>query len=175
MIMNEEFWKADRLVKFEFLEKYLNELGLKTKFIKKSDTVIFDTLSVLVGQDSNNVPRTVNFNIIPVPKDKFPRVDFIQVAELLTCSVTSRNRVNIEKLLSAVNLRSTIGNYIIDPDQQVLFKYVFPIASTKIIDKNEFIEIISMYLFMAQLFNDHIIKLAQGKSNLNEILPQLDK
>ncbi len=171
--MISELVHARHLAELGLLQGYLDNAGVQTNMIEKSDIMPLHVLVAALKKDHKGRDRYVNFSFVPISEDELEHIRLLQLYTTIPCDLKPKRKEQVAKLLLAVNSRAVIGHFSIKEDDEIYFRYVHCIPNGKVADEEPFIETVSMFNYMIDLFSERINDVADGKE-LAEALADLD-
>src|SRR3989339_131413 len=164
---------ARNAVKLDTIKEFLEKLSFETMLVEKSAGVPYDTLFTTIDRtkDQKDIV-SIGFSFIPLPSEYIDSLDLLQQIVFLDCDITNDNKSSVLKLINVINLKMTIGSYIIIDNRKVALKYVYLLPSLKSVDEENFKEAIMLYVYMYDLFQSSIIQVANGEKSLSSALKE---
>lgn len=166
--------QARDLAELGFLKQYLKEAGLQSDLIEPSNDVPIGVLLVPLTLDSQQRDRYLTFSFIPSSSEQgLEHVRLLQIYTKVPVSLKEGNLESAEKLLLAINCHLAIGHYSIREDGELYYRYVWCASGSTILNKNEMLEIIDLFLLMLDMFAEVIDGVASGQVELSTALSAL--
>ena len=164
---------ARHLDRLNEIKKFLEELKFEVSVIEKNDQVPLSTLVTVAGKDSKEMPRILNLNLIPTSKEVVESIDLLQVVTFLNYDVVQESKNSVEKLLLAINSRTAVGDFFIDENNKIIFRYVYVSPMSSNFVKEVVIEMLMLFVYMVEIFDPIIGPVARGEKALGAALKEL--
>ena len=136
--MNHEFFDAKELVELTQFKSYLDKLEIKAFVLPKSGT---DDISVLTIELTKDLSLSILF--IPLPSDQFKQISLLQFYALINEKVDV-SKLNLNSLLNHISEKTALGNFAINSDNELVFKYVLTKSKHDELSEIFFIELLAI-------------------------------
>ncbi len=155
------------------LETVLNDLGVDTKLIKRSEEYELNTLVALLEQDEQGRDRFANLTFMPLPENEIEFIDMIQIYTSYPFQPVDAARGQTLELINGLNPRLPFGCMGINNEGQVYYRYILSKRRHELVDADSVGEQFLLFQFAAAMFAQGIEVVAMGDMKAQEILEQL--
>lgn len=157
---------ARHIAELGFLEQALAESGLQVNLLEKSEEVPLHILLAALENDHKDRERFVNFSFVPIPENELEEIQLLQLYTLIPCDRKTDKSTDVGKLLLAINCRLAIGHFSMKDDGDLYYRYVHCAPKTELIHTPAFLEMVSLFLFMLEMFSKLIDDVYSGRISL---------
>ena len=165
--MNQEFLKEREKAELERFKSYLESMGLHSALTPATDA---NPVSQLAIQPSGRFGLQVMF--IPLEADTFSRVALLQFFSLLRDEMDPADP-SFLTLLNKVNEKTPLGDFLVNADRELVYKYVLAKSKTEIMDETFFVELLSALKPAMEAHAAVLDRFASGETTLSEALEEL--
>ena len=165
---------AKSLAELGKIKKNLAELDFQMQIFEKSAEIPVNMLICAIPKDYKNREQSINLAFLPVMEDDFKAISLLQIYSVLPFAIPKENINNLKDLFIYLNHRTTIGNFTINENNEIAFRYILAINKFKIIEKDVIQEIVILFNYMIDLFNRHIEAIADGSKSLKQVFNEID-
>jgi hypothetical protein len=155
---------ARHLERLGKLQSLLGETGLATRLLEQSIEIPFHLLIAGFHQDHKGRDRFLHFSFLPMAEQDIQAVELLQMYCTLPFRLTAGLREQAALLLLEVNSRLPLGHFGINEEDEIHYRYVYGLPAAKPFDDDEILDIISMSMYMCDLFAEEIEDLTSGVS-----------
>ncbi|WP_284638203.1 YbjN domain-containing protein [Paenibacillus silviterrae] len=163
--MNESI-HARHLAELGFLKQYLEEAGLQSDLLEKSEEVPLNVLLAPMLKDHKGRDRYVNFSFVPFTDDELESIRLLQIYTTVPVNWKEGTRSSVEKLLLAINCQLAIGHFSIKSDDEVYYRYVYAAPGGQTLRREDMLELIDLFMLMLDMFSRTIDDVASGALSL---------
>jgi Putative bacterial sensory transduction regulator len=156
------------------LEKVLNDLGIDTNLVRKSEEFELHVLVAVFEDDEHGHERFINCTFMPLPEDEIEHVDLLQIFTSYPIRPTEEARAEALEIINGINPKLPFGSLAIDADGQIFYRYIFVKRRLEFIDDDAFGEMVLLFQFASNMFAEALGAVASGKMTAEEILSQLE-
>jgi hypothetical protein len=167
--MLSEAAKARHWERMENLQSLLEETGLATSLLQQSESIPFHLLIAAFQQDNKGRERFLHFSFLPLDEQDIQAVELLQIYSTLPFSLEEGFRGQTALLLLEINTRLPIGHFGINEQGEIHYRYVYGLSAAQSIGAEEMLDIISMFMYMCDMFAEPIENLASGAKDLSAV------
>lgn len=169
-----DMMQARDLAELGFLKQYLEEQEVPAELLEPSADLPIGALVVPLLQDEQGRDRFLTCSFVPLSEEDIPGLRLLQLYAVVPASWKEGTRMDVERLLHAVNGRTAIGHFGIKEDGEVHFRYVYSLSDASVLPKAETLGTIDLFHLMLDTFADLIDGVASGETSLSEALRYLE-
>ena len=166
--MNQEFLKAREKAELEQFKSYLERMGLHSALTPATDA---NPVCQLAIQPNGRFGLQVMF--IPLEADTFSRVALLQFFSLLRDDMAPADP-SLLTLLNKANAKTPLGDFLVNPEGELVYKYVLAKTKTEIMDETFFVELLSALKPAMEAHAAVLYRFADGETTLEDALRELD-
>jgi hypothetical protein len=166
--MNQEFMQARELAELEQFKSYLVKMGLSSVLTPASGG---NPVSQLAIQSTG--PSSLQAMFIPLAADTFSRVSLLQFFSLLRDGMDP-NDPSLLTLINKVNEKTPLGDFLVNGDRELVFKYVLAKSKTEMMDETFFVELLSSLVPAMEAHAGVLLRFAKGETSLSDAMRELD-
>ena len=166
--MNQEFLQARELAELEQFKSYLAKMGLQSILTPASTG---NPVSQLTIQSAG--PFRLQAMFIPLAADTFSKVSLLQFFSLLRDGMDPADH-SFLTLLNKVNEKTPLGDFLVNGDRELVFKYVLAKSKTDMMDETFFVELLSSLVPAMEAHAAVLDRFAKGETTLADALRELD-
>jgi hypothetical protein len=156
------------LVDLEFLQKILENSGLKTDLTPASEE---NPVSFLVGVLSQTIEeKQVAIQFAYIPGEELEEVALLQCYFFLTTPILQEHHDDVQKLIPMLNARSILGHFDIDDSSQFFNRYVYVLPRSEAPKEAPLLEMITLAIHNFFGFCSFVLQLNQGLKTLEEVV-----
>jgi hypothetical protein len=171
--MNSELNMAKYASELSFLQGYLEEAGISCSLLDDSHGVEIPVLVGILEDEDGEEERPLHFLFVPTGEE-LDTLQLLQIFTFISGPVDESHLSAVEKLLVAVNHSVGMGNFGLDPENQLYYKYIFPKPKYERWNKDLIMETIFLFLFLMERFEGVLLAAAEGELSVEEALDELD-
>jgi hypothetical protein len=164
---------ARHLERLGKLQSLLGETGLATRLLEQSDEIPFHLLIAGFHQDPKGRDRFLQFSFLPMTEQDIQAVELLQIYGILPFRLKEGLREQAGLMLLEVNSLLPLGHFGINEEDEVHYRYVYGWPTAKPVDADEILDIISMGMYMCDMFAEPIEDLATGAKSLTDVRESL--
>ena len=161
---------ARHLVELGFLKEHLEEIGLESTVLERSQELPLNVLLTNIQNDHKGRKRVVNFAFVPMPEGDMDYISLLQFYTVIPCELSPENQGSLEKLIMAINCQTAIGYFGAKENKEVFLRYTYSTSASHLISKDEFKETLFLFVYMMEIYAEIIEDVASGKKSLQEAL-----
>jgi hypothetical protein len=172
----EELLHARHSAQLEILEEYLEDAGYLTQLLARSETFPMNVLLAALKPDRNERERLLHISFIPIAEDELEHIQLLQLYTTVNVEEGADTRsADVLALLNAVNCRLAIGQFAVKDDGEIHYRYVHcpSVGTAEPNTPGPFLEIVTLFVFMLDMFAALIAEIAEGRLTLNQALAAL--
>ncbi len=155
------------------LEPVLNDLGIDTRLVERSEEFELSTLVGLMAPDEEGRDRFFNLTFMPVPEDEVEYVDLLQLYTSYPFEPAAEARGDLLELIAAINPRLPFGHVGVNSDDQIYYRYVVPQRRFESPDTDAVGETVQLFLFAATMFALPLETVATGQLPTQDVLARM--
>jgi hypothetical protein len=165
--MNQEFIDTKELVELEQFKSFSDKIGLSSVVTPKSETNPVSLLGIKLNGDLN-----LHLIFVPLPIDKFSQVSLIQFHSLIKEKVNVTDS-SLLTLLNRVNEKTPLGLFLLNEDNELVYKYILAKVKPELLSEDFFIELMAIIVPVLEEHVKIFENLFNGKHTLEEALRSL--
>ncbi|MBM3442954.1 MAG: hypothetical protein FJX89_09670 [Bacteroidetes bacterium] len=135
--MNQAYIQAKEWAELEQMKSFLDKMGLPSLATPQSDHNPVNLLSI---QLSGQLHLHVIF--IPLPAETFSEVSLLQFYALVKEGIDAEDIATL-RLLNRINEKLPLGAFLVNADQELVYKYVLAKDKTSMLSETFFIELLT--------------------------------
>ncbi len=166
--MNQDFLKARETAELEQFKSYLGKMGLHSVLTPSSDANPVSQLTI-----QSDGPFRLQAMFIPLEADTFHRIALLQFFSLLRDDMDPNDH-SLLTLLNKVNEKTPLGDFLVNGDRELVFKYILAKSKTEMMDESFFIELLSTLVPAMEAHAGVLDRYAKGETSLADALQELD-
>jgi hypothetical protein len=160
--MSLELVHARHLAQLSFLKQILDEEGLPTTLLEKSEEIPIHLLMAGVQQDQEGRDRFLHFSFLPLDEEEIQSTLLLQIYSTLPFAMEGNYREQIALLLLEINTRLPIGHIGMNENNEIHYRYVYTLSSSKTFQSDEILDVLSLFVYMLEMFGGVIEPVAKG-------------
>lgn len=159
------------------IQNIINETGLKTAMLEKSELVRLSTLGIEIDTDESNRARSIFLSFIPLPEDVFDNIKLLQFHTEMPFHGLKKSKAELEALFNFININSPIGTFGLNDDYKISLRYIHTLNKfDSLSEKGQTIlEILKFLIFTMDTYSDPIELAANSIKSSDEIIKELRK
>lgn len=157
----------------ELLKEILDETGLATNLLEKSEAIPLHVLMAGFQEDKKERERFLHFSFLPLNDEEIAAIQLLQIYSTLPFHLEESKRDEVAALLLEINTRLPIGHFGINEHNELHYRYVYSISAARSFDSEEVLEILSLFVYMCDMFADHVELVASGEANAEQVVQAL--
>ncbi|MTI85716.1 MAG: hypothetical protein FH756_17930 [Firmicutes bacterium] len=165
---------ARHLVFLDFIKRYLEEDGMESMLMERSEDLPLNILLTSIKRDHKGRERFINFSFVPTSEDDLENLNLLQFYSIVPCDYKPENRDSLEKLLLAINQHMAVGHFGIKQDAEVYIRYIHAFPLSSLPQKEDINELVMLYTYMHDSFGELIESVVSGEKVLQDALAELD-
>lgn len=159
---------ARHLAQLGFLKDILEEAGLPANLLEKSEAIPIHVLMAGFQQDMKGRDRFLHFSFLPLNEEDIQAIQLLQIYSTLPFRLKEGRRDAVAALLLEVNTRLPIGHFGINEQDELHYRYVYNLSASKTFETDEILEIVSLFIYMCDMFADSIEQVASGEADAEQ-------
>ncbi|NEW06906.1 YbjN domain-containing protein [Paenibacillus sp. SYP-B3998] len=171
--MMPELVHTRHLAQLGLLKDILDEAGLATNLLEKSEAIPIHVLMAGFQEDKKGRNRFLHFSFLPLDEEDIGAIQLLQIYSTLPFHLKEGQRDKAAAVLLAVNTRLPIGHFGINEQNELHYRYVYSLSVAKSFDSEEILEILSMFVYMCDMFAEPVELVASGEAEVAEVLQTL--
>jgi hypothetical protein len=166
--MNDEFVNLkDQQVLYE-IKDYLEKLSVAGTVLESSKEIEFNILLVIAADQA-----AINIMYVPAPEDQFEEIRLLQFHSMITANIAADMRSSIFNLLNELNNLTPLGSFSINAEDQLSYKYIFPVSRFDIPKESTIREMFTLYHSALTRFKPILLGLNEGKLTTMDAISQI--
>lgn len=138
-------WDKERfLLKIDRWARDVLELG--SEFLPASDEIPQDTVVINLGPDSQQRDRIATALFLPEAEEEFGHIDLLQFYIEGPLQIPAESRATFLELASTINRTIALGAFSLSDEDSLIYKYILPINRLNELDRDSFIDVISIWI-----------------------------
>ncbi|MDF2722422.1 MAG: hypothetical protein K0Q59_2097 [Paenibacillus sp.] len=154
--MQSDFAHASHLAQLGLLEQLLNETGIATHMLEKSEQLPLHVLLAAMAKDDQGRDRYLHFSFLPVDEEQMSAIQLLQMYCKLPFPLREEARAATADILLDINGKLPIGHFGVDEAGELYFRYVYVMPAKRSFDREEMVELITLYANMYDLFAEQV-------------------
>jgi hypothetical protein len=171
--MQSEATRARHWERLGILQSLLEETGLAASLLEQSEDIPFHILIAGFHLDYQGRDRFLHFSFLPIDEQEIQAVELLQLYSTLPFNLHEGLKDEVASLLLEVNTRLPIGHFGINEQGEIHYRYVYSYPVSRYLEANEILEIISLFIYMCDMFAEPVENLASGTKNLAAVRESL--
>lgn len=157
------------------LKNLLDEIQIESQLLEASTVMPLSTLMAAIDQDHQGRDRAFSFSFIPLPDETFADVKLLQCYTELPFAVAETFKGDVETLLLAINLTLPLGNFGLQNEQLVYFRYSCTLPKYTVLSDSQalLIDVIKLVVYALEGNADLIEQVATQQKTLKQALSEL--
>jgi hypothetical protein len=164
---------ARHLAQLSLLKNILDEADLLTTMLEKSEAIPIHVLMVGIQQDEEDRDRYLHFSFLPLNEEEIQAVQLLQIYCTLPIELEADKKDALASLMLEINTRLPIGHFGINEQNEIHYRYVYSLSGSKTFEADEILEIVSLFIYMIDMFSGPVEGLANGSVDLATSLAEL--
>ena len=161
--------------RLDIIDLYMQDYGYESQMIKKTLKLPIDLLISTIKNDIEGRERYMQFMHIPMETETGTKyIDLLQMYIKLPFDLNLECGIDTAAFITNINSSLPLGNFGIAEDNSVYFRYVLPVSKSKILDKDEFKEIVDIFIDMVDMFGEIIEEVANGSKDMYEAMDEMN-
>jgi hypothetical protein len=160
---------ARHLAQLSLLKNILDEAGLLTTMLEKSQAIPIHVLMAGTPQDGEGCDRFLHFSFLPLNEEEIQAVQLLQIYSTLPIKLEADKKDALASLMLEINTRLPIGHFGINEQNEIHYRYVYSLSVSKTFEADEILEIVSLFTYMIDMFSGPVEGLANGSANLEAL------
>lgn len=166
--MISDFVHARHLAEFGVLKNELDQAGLTATIIEKSDEMPLHMLLAALEPDGDGRERFLHFTFVPLSEEELEQIRLLQFFSVIPCEWDESRRMDMLQLLNAINGSLAIGHLGVREDGEIHFRYVHCVSNGDTIRREEFMEVVTMFVLMLDMASEPIEQVMKGTVSVAE-------
>jgi hypothetical protein len=164
---------ARHLAQLGQLKEILDEAELATNLLEKSEAIPLHVLMASFQEDSKGRDRFLHFSFLPLNDDDIVAIQLLQIYSTLPFHLKEGAREGVAALLLEVNTRLPIGHFGVNEEGELHYRYVYSLSASRAFDGDEILEILTLFVYMCDMFGEHIELVASGEASADTVIQAL--
>jgi hypothetical protein len=159
------------------IQNILNETGLKTSLLEKSELIPLSTLGVEIDPDESNRKRSIYMSFIPIPEEVFDNIKLLQFHTEMPFHGFKNSQSGLESLFNFININSPIGTFGLNDDYKISLRYIHTLNKFDSLSEKgpALLKILKFLIFTMDTYSDPIELVANSMKESNEVINNLRK
>lgn len=168
---------AKQLTELKQLKEILESIGFKVEVLERSNDLPIHLLAAELKDIKNNnqVIQNISCCFLPIDDKELERIQLLQIYSGFPILVDNKIIDNVNKLISVINTKTSLGYFGVNSVGQVYQRSVFVKDQFTPFNKQGFIEMIVLFLHGQNTFVDFIFDLNSGYTDLDFALSKLEE
>jgi len=154
----------------ERLKQILDEAGLVTNLMEKSETIPLHMLIAAFQEDRKGRDRFLHFSFLPLDEEDVTAIHLLQIYSTLPFPLKKGKRDAVADLLLHVNTRLPIGHFGLNEQDELHYRYVYSVSASRLFGSEEILDILSLFVYLCDMFADPIEQVASGEADASQVL-----
>ncbi|UKS25230.1 YbjN domain-containing protein [Paenibacillus sp. HWE-109] len=164
---------ARHLAQLGLLKDILDETGLATNLLEKSEAIPLHVLMAGFQEDKKGRERFLHFSFLPLNDEEIGAIQLLQIYSTLPFHLQEGKRGEVASVLLEINTRLPIGHFGINEQNELHYRYVYSIPATSTFESEEVLEILSLFVYMCDMFAEHVELVASGEADAEQVIQTL--
>ncbi|KRF43936.1 YbjN domain-containing protein [Paenibacillus sp. Soil787] len=164
---------ARHLAQLGFLKEILDETGLATNLLEKSEAIPLHVLMAGFQEDKKGRERFLHFSFLPLNDDDIVAIQLLQIYSTLPFHLQEGSRDAVASVLLEINTRLPIGHFGINEQNELHYRYVYSISASRTFESEGVLEILSLFVYMCDMFAEHVELVASGEASAEQVVQSL--
>jgi hypothetical protein len=169
---SEEMLAQERGV-LAYVQKAIGSLGYETRLFapgESSSALTNHLLLVGVERDDKGRDRTLMLSFLPFPaEDDFAYLSLLQWYAPLPFVVPAEHRLAVERLLTTINARTSVGYFGLAADGRPFFRYVLATSKWARVEVETIQQLLLVFTHMQDRFGPTIEAVAEARTAYRSI------
>jgi hypothetical protein len=161
------------LAQLGFLKDILDETGLATNLLEKSEAIPLHVLMTGFQEDKKGRERFLHFSFLPLNDDEIGAIQLLQIYSTLPFHLQEGSRDAVASVLLEINTRLPIGHFGINEQNELHYRYVYSISASSTFESEEVLEILSLFVYMCDMFAEHVELVSSGEASAEQVVQSL--
>lgn len=157
------------------LRLYIDALDFESRMIEHSEFVPINVLLVAITVDYMERDRFINFSFVPISDEELDHTNLLQFYTTMPIELKLNNRIDVEKLLLAINTRMAVGHFGIQDNGEIYIRHIYSAHRLYGMNEQLIVETILLFIAMIDMHEELIDGVAKGKIELEEALRILEE
>ncbi|MGG1513890.1 YbjN domain-containing protein [Paenibacillus oryzisoli] len=164
---------ARHLAQLGYLQEILEETGLVTNLLEKSEAIPLHVLMAGFQEDAKGRERFLHFSFLPLNDEEITSVQLLQIYSTLPFHLGEGLRGEVGEVLLEINTRLPVGHFGINEQGELHYRYVYSIPASSTFESEQVLEILSLFVYMCDMFVEYIDKVASGEATAEHVVSAL--
>ncbi|UJF34110.1 YbjN domain-containing protein [Paenibacillus hexagrammi] len=164
---------ARHLAQLGVLKDILEEAGLATNLLEKSEAIPIHVLMAGFQEDKKGRDRFLHLSFLPLDEEDIQAIQLLQVYSTLPFHLKEGHREAVSSVMLEVNTRLPIGHFGVNEQNELHYRYVYSISAANGLVADEILEILSMFIYMCDMFADPVELAASGEASADQVIQSL--
>jgi len=164
---------ARHLAQLGYLQEILDESGLATNLLEKSEAIPLHVLIAGFQADKKGRDRFLHFSFLPLNDEEVEAIQLLQMYSTFPFQLQAGRRQELAALFLEVNTRLPIGHFGINDQDELHYRYVYSISAAKSFERDEVLETLSFFIYMCDMFADAVEAVAGGEASAEQVIQSL--
>ncbi|MGK0413750.1 MAG: hypothetical protein ACJA1B_001958 [Polaribacter sp.] len=154
------------------IERIVREYGIKSSLIDSSSLIPLSTLILEFSDSKKNKAFNLFLNFIPLEDGLFDDSKLLRLYAELNCKQTNKPNDEVAKLFYEINDSIALGQFTIDPNSKISFRYIYPLMQFDDMDEQKLriINMIQIFTFILYSYGDIVENYLNGKTTFDEAM-----
>ncbi|MNR39161.1 hypothetical protein D3C85_1573430 [compost metagenome] len=72
-----------------------------------------------------------------------------------------------------INTRLPIGHFGVNEEGEIHYRYVYSLSASRTFESDEVLEILTLFVYMCDMFGEHIEQVASGEAKAEQVIQAL--
>lgn len=168
-----ELVHARHLAQLGQLKEILDEAELATNLLEKSEAIPLHVLMAGFQEDSQGRDRFLHFSFLPLNDEDIVAIQLLQIYSTLPLHLQADAREGVAALLLEINTRLPIGHFGVNEEGEIHYRYVYSLSASRTFESDEVLEILTLFVYMCDMFANHIEQVASGEAKAEQVIQAL--
>lgn len=157
------------------IQNILNETGLKTTLLEKSDLIRLSTLGVEIDPDESNRKRSIYMSFIPLPEEVFDNIKLLQFHTEMPFHGLKESQAGLEALFNFINVNSPIGSFGLNDDYKISVRYVHSMDKFQSLSETGslILELLKFLIFTIDTYSDPVELVSNSVKGADDVIKGL--
>ena len=152
------------------LKGILDEAGLATNLLEKSEAIPIHVLMAGFQEDKKGRDRFLHFSFLPLDEKETAAVHLLQIYSTLPFSLKEEHRDAVAAVILEVNTRLPIGHFGMNEQNELYYRYAYSVSASRLFDSEEILDILSLFVYMCDMFAEPVERAASGEVDAAQAL-----
>ena len=159
------------------IQNILNDTGLKTTMLEKSEVIRLSTLGIEIDPDESNRKRSIFTSFIPLPEEVFDNIKLLQFHTEMPFRGHESSREGLEALFNFINLNSPIGTFGLNDENKISVRYIHSLNKYQNLSETGslILELLKFLIFTMDTYSDAIELVANSLKEAGDVIKELRK